>query len=234
MYLGIENGVILSLKKSSDKYVTNIVELLVIVDGIPPHKSSSKEFWPIQCSVFNLDSDPFLAALYYGKEKPASVQEFLEDFVKELQHLQTNGIKLDDKALKVKVKAFVCDEPAMAFLESIKGQTAFTACERCEIIGCKKEGHMVLVSNQPADARTDEKFANFNYKDHQYGPSPLLECHIPCVTSFSLDYMHLICLGVTRQMLYFLTCGPKLYALSQHQINTISEHLVTFAGKMPS
>jgi hypothetical protein len=56
------------------------VELLINVDGIPVHKLSSKEFRLIQC----ICSYPFVIALYYGKGKPASVHEFVEDFLQEL------------------------------------------------------------------------------------------------------------------------------------------------------
>lgn len=57
--------------------------------------------------------------------------------MKELQYLQTNGIKLDDKTVKMKVKAFVRNAPDRTFLKCIKGHTAFTACEHCKIVGCK-------------------------------------------------------------------------------------------------
>jgi len=57
---------------------SNNVALVVNVDGLPIHNSSSKEFWPILCS-FSL-CNPFTVALYFGRGKPHSVEEFLGDF----------------------------------------------------------------------------------------------------------------------------------------------------------
>ncbi len=43
-----------------------------------------------------------------------------------------------------------------------------------------------------------------SYRDnHQNGISPLLDYGINCVKGFSLDYMHLVCLGVVKRILWF-------------------------------
>ena len=64
VYFGIESGIVAAIAKISEFYCTNsTVELIVNVDGVPIHKPSSKEFWPIQCSIFRLQHDPFLVAI---------------------------------------------------------------------------------------------------------------------------------------------------------------------------
>lgn len=214
-YFGTESWIVAAIAKISEFYCTNnTVKLIVNVDGVPIHKSSSKEFWPIQCSIFRLQHPPFLVALYYGKGKPKPVGAFLSDLLEEYKHLVENGITSDGKVFHVTIKAFVCDAPARAYLKCIKGHTAFAACERCEIQERKKEGRTVLLAEGLCIARTDEKFANFYYDDHQQELSPLLECQLPRVTSFSLDYMHLVCLGVTRKMLSF--AGKMPFEFARH------------------
>ena len=50
------------------------VALTVNIDGLPIHKSSSREFWPILCTFDNCT--PSIVALYFGRGKPSSVTEF--------------------------------------------------------------------------------------------------------------------------------------------------------------
>lgn len=70
--------------------------------------------------------------------------------------------------------------------------------------------------------RTDEKFQNFEYNDHQLNRSPLLEIGIKSIKGFPLDYMHLVCLGVVKRILMFLKQGLREGRLSQQQLNLLS------------
>lgn len=81
--------------------------------------------------------------------------------------------------------------------------------------------------------RTDEKFQNFEYKDHQINRFPLLEIGVECIKGFSLDYMHLVCLGVVKRIILFLKQGPRECRLSQQQLNLLSNNLKKLNGKMP-
>lgn len=81
--------------------------------------------------------------------------------------------------------------------------------------------------------RTDEKFQNFEYKDHQLNRSPLLEIVIECIKGFLLDYMHFVCLGVVKRILMFLKQGPGECRLSQQQLNLLSSNLKKLNGNMP-
>ena len=72
------------------------------------------------------------------------------------------------------------------------------------------------------------------YEKHQKKKSPFVELDIPCVTLFVLDYMHLVCLGVTKRILRFLKKGPAVCRLSQTQLNMISDHLISMKDSIPS
>jgi len=54
------------------------------------------------------------------------------------------------------------------------------------------------------------------------------------VSQFSLDYMHLICLGVMKRMLQLWLKGNKNIRLSVENINSISLHLIKIRPCIPS
>ncbi|CAC5423105.1 unnamed protein product [Mytilus coruscus] len=95
--------------------------------------SSNTQFWPILCSVDNFK--PFIVALFCGIGKPNSVQEYLSEFLEELQNLLANGISYEEKNGEVKVQAFVCDAPARTFLKCTIAHNGYYGCERCTIKG---------------------------------------------------------------------------------------------------
>ena len=117
----------------------------------------------------------------------------------------------------VHIKAFICDAPARAFLKNITYHTGYLSCEKCEEGGeCLDK--VVYNSKDTFPRRTDEKFSQMAYKGkHQNGETPLIRAGIPCVSSFVLDYMHLVCLGVVRRILYYLcrTSNPRKHAPRQ-------------------
>ena len=235
VYFGIESGVSKVLVQNPTYRAANTtIELKVNIDGIPLYKSSPAQFWPILVSIDTFE--PFLVALYYGKKKPSSLNEYLKDFIEEYRILQENGIVLGTHTFNVKLKAFICDAPARAFLKCIKGHTGYYACERCTIKGYHKNGRVVLCSRDAHPQRTEEDFDELKYIDHQNSRSPLSDCGILCIKDFALDYMHLVCLGVVKRLLWFLRKGPKgsPCRLSFKQISEISDHLESFKGKLPS
>jgi hypothetical protein len=89
-------------------------------------------------------------------------------------------------------------------------------------------------SNEQCILRTEESFANLMYENHQRQASPLIANGISCIHRFPLDYMHLVCLGVTKRLLHYLKSGPKECKLSSIHIAQISEKLVSLHGSMPS
>jgi hypothetical protein len=117
-----------------------------------------------------------------------------------------------------------------------KNHNAYYSCERCVIKG-EWNGRVVYnILKEDADLpalRTDENFAQNQYPEHQNARSPLIDANIMCIKAFSLDYMHLVCLGVVKRLLMFLKEGPRECKLSGQQIRLISEKLTQYSGKMP-
>lgn len=59
------------------------------------------QLWPILCSFQGFT--PFIAALYSGEAKANSAEEYLSDFIAELQKLKQDGINIvhGEKTLQV-------------------------------------------------------------------------------------------------------------------------------------
>ena len=229
------------LAKIKDMYVSNEVKLKINIDGIPLFKSSNASLWPILCSFHKLK--PFVVCLYYGLKKPSPIIDYLSDFKQELSHLLTAGVNLGTKNIKVSVLGIICDAPARQYLKCIKSHTGYYCCERCEIKGHRSNNQIVYYTPTLQALRTDDKFNNLDYKKiegsniegHQISMSPLIGL-VPCVSRFPLDYMHLVCLGVMRRMVYFWKKGSKISPkckLSNASFNQISENLCLHANEMP-
>ena len=235
IYFGIEIGLmnILYHKSFSLDFVEeNTLKLNFNIDGIPVFKSTGTQFWPILCSLGNYT--PFMVSIFYGPSKPSSLEDFLADFLTELDKLVLEGILFENERLNVQVNAFICDAPARAFLKCIKGHTGYNACERCIVHGYYKDNRVVLYSEETYTARTDDEFKAWRYPAHQSRITPLAASNIPCVSGFCLDYMHMVCLGVVKRILWFLRQGPPECKLSALQITQISNLLISFSGKLPS
>lgn len=229
-YIGIEKHIQYVLTNEIE-FLTTDIQLKVNVDGLPLHKSSSTQLWPILCS--SRDIPPFVVALYCARHKPNSVQEFMSDFLVEAKRLNENGLVCNGVVYTVSIVAFICDAPARSFLKCIKLHTSYFSCERCTVRG-EWSGRVVFNSDQLHAARTDADFDKMRYKEHQQALSPLVDHGISCIKSFVLDYMHLACLGVTRRILRFLKGGPKLCRISYIQQCSISERLESFRKYIPS
>jgi hypothetical protein len=220
----------MSRTSSDESNEDSVLYFNVNIDGIPLVKSSGEQFWPILCSIEGFY--PFLVALYYGSSKPNCINEYLSDFLKELQEVSLNGIIFNSKHFQIQLKAFICNAPARAFLKELKGHTGYYACERCTIKGLWRRNRILFHSREEHTLRTDVDFRNRCYVHHQTSATPLVEFGINCVSSFCLDYMHLVCLGVVKRVLWFLKQGPSECKLSQRQLCEISDNLLFFFGKI--
>ena len=209
------------------------LNLHINVDGLPLSRSSTVQLWPILGRIHEVPNcEPFVIAVYGGSEKPNSVHEFLQDFVAEITELQKNGISVNGKFYAVRLSAVICDAPARAFLKCIKGHCGYNGCERCIQEGDYVNNRMTF-PEMDAPARTDEQFALGSYDDHQVALSPLVSLGVGCVTEVPLDYMHLICLGVMRRMIFLWLQGPLKHRLRSSVVNDISERMLLLRDSIP-
>ena len=106
-------------------------------------------------------------------------------------------------------------------VKCIINHTGYSACERCCIHGAY-EGKIVFNEEIDYTLREGAAFRLTNYVYHQRGQlSPLANItEINLISTFVLDYMHLVCLEVVRCILNYLK-GPvaKISALQLREIS---------------
>lgn len=234
-YFGVTPGLMAEVSAGHLPAECSTLFLSVNVDGLPISRSSRKQFWPVLVSLKeSVGQTPFLAALYEGNTKPESVSMFMKDFVEEMATLLAQGIRLSSKLYKVRLRAFICDAPARAYLKTIKGHMAYFGCEKCTQKG-RHDGKRVIFPDVDAPLRTDEDFRDQVDLDHHHGTSPLLALGVGLASMFPLDYMHLVCLGVMKKLLvqYGTSSTPSASKLPIRSQLEISEQLLAFQTYTP-
>lgn len=99
------------------------ISININIDGLPIHKSSKFQLWPILCNVFEMpELKPLPIGIFLGKTKPADINEFLAPFVDEAIPLILNGVSVNGHTVMVKIRCFICDSPARAFVKGMYSQ----------------------------------------------------------------------------------------------------------------
>jgi hypothetical protein len=222
----------LLLRKFSSEH-EHFVSVSVGIDGLPISRSNNKQFWPILGKVDQSNNQsPFVIALYFGTTKPNSIEQFLSDFTIEFKHLEEHGVMVDNINYIVKISNFICDAPARSFVKQCKSHNSYHGCERCI-----EEGRFigrVVFDSLNSNERTDCSFRAQTDIDHHIGLSPLVQLKLDLVEEFPLDYMHLVCLGIVRKLLYSWMKGPLRTRLLPRNINRISLQLLEMRPFIPN
>lgn len=80
---------------------------------------------------------------------------------------------------------------------------------------------------------TDSQFDEMVDEEHHTGSSPLKELGVGLVTSFVLDYMHLVCLGVVRKLIFLWLKGPFKCRISADNLTVISQYMTSVKLHFP-
>lgn len=205
------------------------------VDGLPLFRSSNIQFWPILGIVKNTTQNkPFPIGIFCGTSKPIPLEKFLDDFINELVYLLKEGIEFCNKKYRLEIHSFVCDAPAKAYLKMIESHCGYSSCDKCTESGNYVQ-RKVIMRNISASKRTDDSFKLQLHKEHHIGKSPLLKLEIGLVTSFPIDYMHCVCLGVVRKLIHSWIDGQPLQVkLCSRSTNIISERLISLKHCIPA
>ena len=153
--------------------------------------------------------------------------------------MQQTHFSVSDKKFIFNLKAVLADAPARSFIKCCSTHNAYHGCERCKQKGewyrnsVEKRGRVIFPQSN-ADNRTNAEFVQFIDKRHQSTLSPLLQLGLGLVTDIPLDYMHLVCLGVTRKFLHTWLKGKLSYRISSLMANIISKRLLDLAQFIPA
>lgn len=87
-----------------------------------------------------------------------------------------------------------------------------------------------------APLRNDVSFRSRDQPEHHWDTSPLEELPFDMVGGFTLDYLHLILLGVMKMLITFWTKGTATYKtkFSSQDINQISAKILQARNTQPS
>lgn len=111
-----------------------------------------------------------------------------------------------NKVFSFHISAVICDTPARCFIKRVKGHSGYSGCDKCSQHG-KWIGKMTFPETN-ASLRTDRLFKERKDEEHHLGLSPFEGTSLGMVSQFPLDYMHLVCLGVVRRLLFLWKKGP--------------------------
>ncbi|XP_053667917.1 uncharacterized protein LOC128718306 [Anopheles marshallii] len=181
----------------------NEISINLFVDGLPLHQSGPTQLWPIMIQLHELPEVPILViGTYCGMGKPNNVEEYLRPLATDLNHVLENGVHINHTKIYVRIRAFIADSPARAFIKGVANYNAANGCIKCKIVGRRRNARMTFEGT--AEARTDAEFRSGQYViGHQKRPTPLLDViGFDMVKTITVaDDLHILHLGVTKRLL---------------------------------
>ena len=199
----------LQLKKAVSK-----ISIQFFIDGMPVFHSSRIQLWPILMRILPSPSEYSVkpshllpVSIFCGFGKP-KLGHFIERLVQELRVLKTEPTFDTTSGNKFIVSDvyFIADSPARAFLQNVVNHGGYYACPYCRVKGKYHINHMVY-EDVDSTSRTDEMYAEFK-ENNQYSLSPLANV-VPLRSSFPVEYMHNICIGIVKKILAYFFFSQK-------------------------
>jgi hypothetical protein len=211
---------------------TDSIEISLNIDGLPIFRSTQKSAWPILCAIHIKPVTVFPVALTFGNSKPHNL-EFLHDTIQDLGELLQNGMEYNNRNIQVQLRNIVCDAPARAMVKATKQYSGYYGCERCT----QKGVWLNKVTYQDVanlTLRTDESFRDQSQEGHHHAISPFCDLPIDMISTFSLDYMHMCCLGVMKRLLLVWLRGKRATRMSAVHIQEVSTRLKRLKKFIPN
>lgn len=207
------------------------IKIAIGIDGLPLSKSSSSQFWPILGYIVNsLHPYVFPIGIYYGYHKPHDSNEFLKYLLSDILELSKNGIVVNNLTKQVSIQLICCDAPAKAFILRIKGHTGMSSCTRCTIEGEYLQNRVCFPFNNNYIKKTHADYVSMKYDEHHTNTTISCLSIIPdidMVNVFSMDYMHLVCLGCVKKLIIlWQSKGPLKVRLPSWKMREITNSLL--------
>lgn len=226
IHFDVESEIIKNLSHVSLTSI-NVLELDFNTDGCALDRSGCIHIWPIQCRIVNIEKmKPIVIGIYKGVHKPKNSNIFFEKFTMDIRRIISNGgIELYGNKIPVRLRSFIADAPARAFILNHRGHTSGHPCSKCKVSGIQYEGRYIF-NGVGHCSRTDEEYNRCVDQDHhKEDNSPLSLLPIGMVSQVPFEYMHLVCLGVMKKVLSAWVYGKysRLSKLSSSNISRISE-----------
>ncbi|XP_061503813.1 uncharacterized protein LOC133391753 [Anopheles gambiae] len=205
-YNGLQKCIINNFSFRDDEIDVETISINISIDGLPLHKSSSTQLWPILANIHELPDFPVMTvAIFCGPKKPGNLDEFLGPLITELNSLMANGVFVKSRKIGVKIRAIIADSPARAFIKGVAYFNAKNGCLKCKCVGVfNHDSNTVVFRGINAPLRTDKEFREASQTAHHKILTPLL-----LLDNFDMiqnviiaDVLHLIYLGIMRRLLF--------------------------------
>lgn len=198
LHIGIKAGLLLM-----QNYFSQLggapLQLIFNIDAFSMTKGGEKNCWPILCKVSNTPCDVFAVGIYEGEYKPECFNTYLQELVSELKDIQIYGFQFNGVHIQVRIKAFIMDAPVSASVLGIVPYNGYNGCRKCITKG-EYFGNVVFPEVN-ASLRTDDSFRKRIHAMHHKRTTILESIPIDIVDCIPLDPMHLLYLGVVKQMI---------------------------------
>ncbi|XP_031776737.1 uncharacterized protein LOC116415746 [Nasonia vitripennis] len=157
-------------------------------------------------------------------------------FIDEINNLYADGLSYMSEIFTVDIDAFVLDVLVKSLSLRTKGHAGYYSCPTCQVVGSRIGNVTCFPNGTDQELRTDEDFRNLSYLGtYQLGQTILNRIPgIGLVTGVPRDCMHLVCLGITRKLLFLWKYGPSNIKVNVEQINIISDGLQESATFLPT
>ncbi|KAL2098326.1 hypothetical protein ACEWY4_007533 [Coilia grayii] len=238
-HFGFHHGISCHLDNKKTPLPCPSLRIQVNIDGLPLYKSSNAQFWPIlgliECfeNRVQTNREPFVIGIYFGNQKPTTL-EFLDEFINDTRVLERDGFFYQGASIAIALSAVFCDAPARAFIRRSKGHTGFYSCHKCHVKGATYQGRMTFPQSDAPPRLDSETFDEFSDEQHFTGFSPFNVLTVGIVTQFPHDYMHVVCLGVVRKLLYFWMRKPLHTRVGTAVVQEVSTALLGYRSHFPT
>lgn len=220
LYIGIQKYVLYN----TANIFKNLEEILLYI-------GSNRVLWPILGAISNLPNvTPFMIACFSGFEKPDNTNSFMANFCAEVRLLKENGIKVgqNQSLKKFNVRLFSCD--TTAFVTRVFSHNGKHGCPKCCQEGTYKY-RRVCFSKQVGSHRTGLTSPSHHIDDFKTKKSIMEESGFGMISQFPLDSMHLVDLGVTKQLLKLLVKKSDIKKINE-KINYIAQFIPLEFGRI--
>ncbi|EZA48537.1 hypothetical protein X777_13718 [Ooceraea biroi] len=204
LHLGFEAGILSILQQTCPELIPR--DTLMIdcsTDGVTLDVQGKIQMWPIQIRIANIPRNkPEIVGIWRGSSKPTNAQELFQHFVDEVRDvLNREGIIFHNQLKLIKMRCFIADSPARAFVLGHKGHGSIFPCSKCWIRGNWLRRGVVVYRGIQHRSRTDEEYRQkIDGEHHTDSDSVLLTLGMGLITQTVFDYMHIVCLGVVPKI----------------------------------
>ena len=236
IHFGVESSLKKQLAINPELQLYPKLHLQINIDGLPLFKSSSSQLWPILATIEEARDtqpvQPFVIGAYYGEHKPNDVGAYLNKFIEDMKSLEQAPYDNNGKDIEIAIRNIVCDAQARVFVKKVKSCAGYSGCDKCTQSGVHT-GTKMIFPEVDASLRTDAAFQEMRDEEHHRGRSPFQSLQLGMVTQFPIDYMHLVCLGVTKRLIILWLTGPLDVRIGGRMQSAISESLLGLRAFIP-